>query len=81
VARLCQQITFSPGTTVIAGEPPMLMMHGDSFHAGSIQPVSPLRTIADGLRTSLGSITFPIIQEYVNEIITVDESLIIDACD
>jgi threonine dehydratase len=70
---------FSPGTMVIAGEPANADDAWRSFRSGSIQPVSPLRTIADGLRTSLGSMTFPIIQEHVNEIITVDESLIIDA--
>ena len=70
---------FSPGTVVIAGEP----MNADdawrSFQAGSIQPVSPLHTIADGLRTSLGTITFPIIREHVKEIITVDEDSIVEA--
>ena len=70
---------FSPGTIVIAAEPANADDALRSFNAGSIQPVSPLHTIADGLRTSLGSITFPIIREYVNEIITVDEALIIEA--
>jgi threonine dehydratase len=70
---------FSSGTIVIAGEPTNADDAWRSFNSGSIQPVSSLRTIADGLRTSLGSITFPIIQEHVNEIITVDESLIIEA--
>ena len=70
---------FSKGTIVIAGEPTNADDAWRSFNSGSIQPVSPLHTIADGLRTSLGSITFPIIQKHVNEIITVDESLIIEA--
>ena len=70
---------FSPGTIVIAAEPANADDAWRSFNAGSIQPVSPLHTIADGLRTSLGSITFPIIREYVKEIITVDESLILEA--
>ncbi|MCK5102810.1 MAG: pyridoxal-phosphate dependent enzyme, partial [Cyclobacteriaceae bacterium] len=33
----------------------------------------------DGLLTSLGSKTFPIIKEYVEQILTVDDSKIIDA--
>jgi threonine dehydratase len=70
---------FSPGTIVIAAEPKNADDAWRSFKAGSIQPVSPLHTIADGLRTSLGSITFPIIRDHVKEIITVDESSIIDA--
>ncbi|MDP4290631.1 MAG: pyridoxal-phosphate dependent enzyme, partial [Bacteroidota bacterium] len=53
---------YSPGTTVIAAEPANADDAWRSFHSGSIQPVSPLHTIADGLRTSLGSITFPIIR-------------------
>ena len=36
-------------------------------------------TIADGLRTSLGSFTFPIILHYVETIITVSEESIIQA--
>jgi threonine dehydratase len=70
---------FSPGTVVIAGEPTNADDAWRSLSSGSIQPVSPLHTIADGLRTSLGSITFPIIRDHVKEIITVDESLIIEA--
>ncbi|MCK4919467.1 MAG: pyridoxal-phosphate dependent enzyme, partial [Bacteroidales bacterium] len=36
-------------------------------------------TIADGLKTQLGDKNFPIIQEYVNAIIRVEESEIIHA--
>jgi threonine dehydratase len=35
--------------------------------------------IADGLRTSLGDLTFPIIQQHVAEILTVSEEMIIQA--
>jgi threonine dehydratase len=37
------------------------------------------KTIADGLLTSLGSLTFPVILEHVNEILTVSEESIADA--
>ena len=37
------------------------------------------RTIADGLLTSLGSLTFPTIQERVEQIVTVSEQGIVDA--
>ena len=70
---------FSPGTIVIAGEPENADDAWRSMKAGSIQPVSPLHTIADGLRTSLGTFTFPIIRDHVSEIIPVDEALIIEA--
>jgi threonine dehydratase len=36
-------------------------------------------TIADGLLTSLGSITFPIILNHVDQIVTASESAIIEA--
>jgi threonine dehydratase len=36
-------------------------------------------TIADGLLTSLGTKTFPIIKKYVEQIITVDDKMIIKA--
>jgi threonine dehydratase len=36
-------------------------------------------TIADGLRTSLGSLTFPVIREHAKEIITVSEEDIVKA--
>jgi threonine dehydratase len=50
-----------------------------SFKAGRIIPVKNPNTIADGLRTSLGSNTFRIIKEKVNRIITVSEEEIVDA--
>jgi len=50
-----------------------------SFHSGKIIPsVAPL-TIADGLRTSLGSLTFPIIREHVTDILRVSEEEIVFA--
>ncbi len=64
---------FSPGTKVIAGEP----MNADdayrSVRSGKIVPSKNPDTIADGLRTSLGDITFPIIQNFVDDIIRVTE--------
>jgi threonine dehydratase len=37
------------------------------------------KTIADGLLTSLGTLTFPIIQQNVEQIVTVSEQGIIDS--
>lgn len=39
----------------------------------------PPNTIADGLRTSIGEITWPIIKQYVDDVITVSEEEIINA--
>jgi len=50
-----------------------------SFQLGERVPVENPNTIADGLRTSVGEKTFPIIKKYVDDIITVSEEQIIDA--
>ncbi len=70
---------FSPGTKVIAGEPLNADDAYQSLKAGKIIPQKDPDTIADGLRTSLGDVTFPVIQKYVNEIIRVSEEEIISA--
>lgn len=50
-----------------------------SLKIGKIQPsVNPI-TIADGLKTQLGDLNFPIIRKYVSNIIRVEESEIIAA--
>lgn len=69
----------SPKTAVIAGEPENADDAYRSLQAGKIIPAGNPQTIADGLRTSLGDLTFPIIQRYVQEIITVSEEAIIEA--
>ncbi|HED24570.1 MAG TPA: pyridoxal-phosphate dependent enzyme [Firmicutes bacterium] len=48
-----------------------------SLQAGHLIPVQDPDTIADGLRTSLGNLTFPIIQKYAAAILTVDDPIII----
>ncbi len=50
-----------------------------SLATGVIQPSINPNTIADGLRTSLGSITFPIIRQNVDGILTVTDRQIVDA--
>ena len=39
----------------------------------------PPKTIADGLRTSLGSLTFPLIRDNIEDVVLVTEKEIIDA--
>lgn len=70
---------FSPKTKVIAAEPAQADDAYQSFYQKKFIPSVNPNTIADGLRTSLGDITFPIIQEYVNEIVTVSEDAIVRA--
>lgn len=65
---------FSPGTRVIAAEPALADDAYRSFEAGSIQPaVSPPRTIADGLLTQLGDLTFAVMRRHVERVVTVEE--------
>jgi threonine dehydratase len=64
---------------VIAGEPEMADDAYRSMKEGKIIPSVNPKTIADGLLTSLGSLTFPIIRERVEQIITVSEHGIIDS--
>lgn len=70
---------FSPNTKVIAAEPLNANDAYLSIKENRIVPSMDPVTIADGLRTSLGDKTFPIIKNYVNEIITVSEENIIKA--
>ena len=70
---------FSPKTKVIGAEPLGADDAYRSFKSGKIFPQDNPQTIADGLRTGLGTLTFPIIKELVSEIITVTETEIIDA--
>lgn len=70
---------FSPGTKTIAAEPEMANDAWQSFTQKRLIPSVNPQTIADGLRTSLGNITFPIICESVSSILTVSEDSIKNA--
>lgn len=70
---------LSPITRIIAAEPEMADDAFRSLQAGNIIPSVKPKTVADGLLTSLGVLTFPIIQQRVNQIITVSEAAIITA--
>lgn len=69
----------SPSTVVIGTEPERADDAYRSLRAGRIVPAGNPQTIADGLRTSLGDLTFAVIQEYVKEIVTVSEEGIVEA--
>src|SRR5687767_172348 len=64
---------------MIGGEPEMADDAYRSLQSGEIVPSVKPKTIADGLLTSLGSLTFPILQECVEQIVTVSEQGIVDA--
>jgi threonine dehydratase len=70
---------LSPTTQVIAGEPEGADDAFRSLREGRIIPSVNPKTIADGLLTSLGSLTFPIIQNHVDAIVTVGDEAILSA--
>lgn len=68
---------LSPGTLVIGAEPEGADDAYRSLQQGRIIPSVNPKTIADGLLTSLGDTTFPIIRSHVDQIVTVSEEAII----
>lgn len=71
---------LSPQTEVVGAEPTAADDAARSLAEGSIQPaIDPPRTVADGLRTCLGELTFAMISSGVSQIVTVDEAAIIEA--
>lgn len=69
----------SPATLVIGAEPAGAADARQSLIEGRIVPSINPKTIADGLLTSLGELTFEIIRNNVHSIITVSDSEIISA--
>jgi threonine dehydratase len=70
---------LSPKTRVIGAEPAGADDTYRSFRAGHIIPLGVPDTIADGLRTSVGELTFPIIARHVSDIVRVSEEAIVEA--
>ncbi len=71
---------FSPQTIVIGAEPVNVDDAFRSLRSGMIESnAKDAFTIADGLRTTLGNVNFPIIKTYVNSILCVDEEEILQA--
>lgn len=70
---------YGSGIKVIAAEPAGADDAYRSFYSKSFIPSVNPNTIADGLLTSLGSLTFPIILDFVHQIVTVSEPAIAEA--
>ena len=68
-----------PTIRVIGCEPALADDAAASLREGRIVPARPPLTIADGLRTSLGPRTFPIIRQMVETIAMVEEAEIVSA--
>lgn len=70
---------FGTECVVIGGEPKVADDAFRSLQTGQIETNITTNTIADGLRTQLGDINFPILQKHVDHIIRVEEDEILKA--
>jgi threonine dehydratase len=68
-----------PTIRVVGCEPARADDAKRSLETGTIHPSGDPKTIADGLRTSLGPKTFAVIRRHVSEIVTADEAEILGA--
>src|SRR5438552_3286968 len=71
--------SIRPKIKVIAAEPANADDAAQSFHAKKRMVTEKKFTIADGLRTNVGERNFPIIQRYVDDVVTVSEDSIVTA--
>ncbi len=69
--------SINPEIIVIGAEPELADDAFRSFKSGKIEPVLRTDTVADGLRTSLGTLTFQIIRDHLDDLVTVSEASII----
>ncbi|HVW22828.1 MAG TPA: pyridoxal-phosphate dependent enzyme [Opitutaceae bacterium] len=70
---------LDPRLRVFGAEPAGADDAARSLAAGRFIPQENPRTIADGLRTSLGQLTFPILRERLEGVLTVPEDEIVEA--
>ncbi len=70
---------FGNQCVVIGGEPQTADDAFRSLQSGQIESNASAETMADGLRTQLGDINFPILQKFVDLIICVEEQEILKA--
>jgi threonine dehydratase len=69
-----------PGCRVVGVEPEVADDAARSFRTGVLHTIHNPPTIADGTRTpSLGTLTFPLVREYVDDFVTVSEETIVEA--
>eukprot|EP00899_Mesostigma_viride_P007545 jgi/Mesvir1/16792/Mv15162-RA.1 len=70
---------LKPSILVIAAEPLGADDAARSKSAGTLLPCTHPATIADGLRASMGDLTWPVVRDLVDAVVTVSESEIVDA--
>jgi len=70
---------LAPGLRLFGVEPALADDARRSLAAGTIIPSTYPDTVADGLRTSLGELTFPVLRSHLEDLLTVDEAAILEA--
>ncbi|WP_323027130.1 pyridoxal-phosphate dependent enzyme [Gelidibacter japonicus] len=70
---------FGSNCLVIGGEPMVVDDAYRSLQSGQIETNTTTSSIADGLRTHLGDVNFPILRQHVDHIIRVEEEDIVKA--
>ena len=68
---------LNPDLRLIGAEPAGADDAARSLRAGELIPQTGPRTVADGLLTSLGALTWPVIRDHVERIVTVDDPAIL----
>lgn len=69
----------APAPVVYAAEPKLADDAYESLRTGVRQPERPPHTVAEGLRTSLGDVTFALVRAGLREVLLVDEREIVAA--
>ncbi len=77
VSIVCRAL--APQIKILAAEPAGADDAARSMEAGRLIPQEAPSTVADGLLTSLGDLTWPIIRDHVERIVRVDDAAIIAA--
>ncbi len=70
---------LAPGIRVVGAEPDQADDAHRSFKSGQRCPVNAPRTLADGLRGSIGVRNFELLRSHVDDVVTVSEAQIIEA--
>jgi threonine dehydratase len=70
---------LAPGIRVVGAEPEQADDAYQSFRSGERRSVNAPRTIADGLRGSIGARNFVLLRSHVDEVVTVSEAQIVEA--
>jgi threonine dehydratase len=70
---------LAPDARVVGVEPQRADDACRSLEAGRILPSENPRTVADGLRSSLGDVTFAVLRRHLHSIVTVSEDSILNA--